>query len=568
MKPLSSSPSPISLIKSSRKTTRVFSVILSLLIVNLFSGCTYFKVKDVTKDEQKSQISWLQEFNQAQKFIVLHQPGISLHLKNAYLDGTNYELKGIPSELPPEHTYKDTPEIGKGYRYKKQTQSPLNEVHLYIDNKINMSPGQALSIPIASIEKIGYSEKDVVRGVANVFGIVIGTLALATVIVALTKSSCPFIYADNGQKWVFEGELYPGNIYESAQRTNYLKLPNLVAIDGFYHLQITNELLEIQHTDEAVLEVVDHPNSVTVGMDPSGTLYTIGDPMPPVKAIADEDYDLLQEVIASDDLLAGFNTPLKYTDNKRRIDFWFEHDRMQTNAKLVLNVKNSLWLDYVMGQFYEQFGNYFPTFQEKRQTISMEEAYQWREDQSLPLSVYVNKGDKWELQHTVYAVGPLKFQEIVLPIDLSALGDEPLKIRLETGFMFWELDKLGVDYSENLPIHKIEVLPGYAVDNYQRDVSRLLEQPDQKYLTQTEVGDWVEIRYQSPPEQGEDRTVFLRNRGYYTYVRDFKGDPDFAELRRFRKPGYFTSYSEENYNALLQAIMKMYPKIVTSDESY
>jgi hypothetical protein len=198
----------------------------------------------------------------------------------------------------------------------------------------------------------------------------------------------------------------------------------------------------------------------------------------------------------------------------------------------------------------------------------MEEAYQWREEQSLPLSVYVNKRGEWELQHTVNAVGPLKFQEIVLPIDLATLGDEPLKIRLQAGFMFWELDKIALDYSENLPLHKVEVMPGYAVDNYHRDVSQLLQKPDQKYLTQTEVGDWVEIRYQSPPNAGEGRTVFLRNRGYYTYVRDFKGDPDFAELRKFKKPGHFTSFSEANYQSLLQAIMNTNPEITTSHESY
>ena len=332
---------PISLLKSSHRTIQLLSVIMSLLIVNLFTGCSYFKIKGVREEDQKSKLTWLQEFNQADKFIVLHQDGVSLQLQNAQIDPLNYELKGVLKELPAAHTYKRPLEIGEGQRYKKSVQSPLNEVHLYLNNEISMTPGNSLSIPITSIEKIGYSEADVVREVANIFGIVVGSLALISVIVALTKSSCPFIYVDNGQQWAFQGELYPGNIYEKAQKTNYLKLPDLVSKDGFYNLQITNELLEIQHTDEVVLEVVDHPDSVTVGMDPSGTLYTIADPAPPIKAIADGDYDILQKVISTDDLLAAFNTPAQYSDNKRRIDLWFEHDRLQTDAKLVLNVKNS-----------------------------------------------------------------------------------------------------------------------------------------------------------------------------------------------------------------------------------
>ena len=566
MRPSNLDQNPISSLKSSQRTNRAISVILSLLIINLFSGCRYYRVKGVAEESVKSQMSWLQEFNQADKFIVLHQNGISQHLQNAQIDESSYELKGIPTELPAEHTYKHPTEIGKGYRYKKESQSPLNEVHLFIDNQVTLNPGQPVRIPIASIEKIGYSEKDAVRGAANVVGLAVGTLALIAVIVALTKSSCPFIYVDDGGEWVFQGEIYPGNVYENAQKTNYLKLPDIVESDGFYTLQITNELLEIQHTDEAVLEIVDHPDSVSVAMDPSGNLYTIASPEAPLKAIADDHHNIISQVAESDGQWATFDTHMEHSENKRKIDLWFNNNNEHASGKLLLSVKKSLWLDYAMGKFYEEFGDYFPKFQEDRQSISLEEAHQWREDQSLPLSVYVNTGNGWVLQHKVYAVGPLKFQELVLPIDLSGLGDDPLKIRLETGFMFWELDKVAIDYSDNLHVQKTQVFPYSAIDNYHRNVRKHLQKPDRIYLTQTEVGDWVEIKYQSPPKQSEKRTIFLRNKGYYTYIRDFEGDPDFAALRKFRNPGHFTAFAEAQYNALIQAIMTTSPEIVVSDE--
>ena len=565
MRPSTQSPNPISMVKSSKKTTRVLSVLLSLLIVNFFTGCTYFQVKGVGQDQQKSQVSWLQEFNQAQKYIVLHQPGASLHLQNAQIDPDTYELRGIPVVLPPEHTYKRELEIGKGYRYKKREQSPLNEVHLFLNNEVTLTPGTPLSIPMASIEKIGYSDKDATRGVLSGVGIVAATLALVSIIVLLTKSSCPFIYADDGEGWAFQGEIYPGNTIENAQVTNYLKLPALVEKDGFYNLRITNELLEIQHTDQAVLEVVDHPRSVTVAMDPSGNIHAIHDPRPPIRALADGRHDLTREVQAADEFLAAFNTPMQRSDNTRTLDLWFEHDARQPSGKLVLSLKNSLWLDYVMGKFYEQFGDYYQEFQKNQQTNTREKSYKWREDQSLPLSVYVDEGNGWELRHQVYAVGPLKFQEIALPLSFAAVGDAPLKVRLQTGFMFWELDQVAIDYSPDMPLIKTQVLPASATDNYNQDARALLEKPDQRYLTQSEVGDWVEVRYQSPPRQGEARTVLLRNKGYYTYIRDFVGSPDFGELKKFRNPGHFTSFSEGQFNALIEAILKTQPEIVTSD---
>ncbi len=61
------------------------------------------------------------------------------------------------------------------------------------------------------------------------------------------------------EEYVFSGELYPGNILKNAQQTDYLPLPSLKEADGVYKIQITNELLEIQHTDLAELLVVAIP---------------------------------------------------------------------------------------------------------------------------------------------------------------------------------------------------------------------------------------------------------------------------------------------------------------------
>ena len=160
MRPSNLHVNPISFLKSLRRTMRFLAAMLSVLILNLFTSCSYYQVKGVPDDAQKSELSWLQSFNQAEKFIVIHQDGVSLHLQNSQIDESNYELKGIPVNLPPEHTYKHSAEIGKGHRYKRQIQSPFNEVHLFLDNQIAISPGQPLSIPISSIEKIGYSAKD------------------------------------------------------------------------------------------------------------------------------------------------------------------------------------------------------------------------------------------------------------------------------------------------------------------------------------------------------------------------------------------------------------------------
>ena len=562
------SGNPISSLKSRSKLLRFLSFFLSVLVLHLFTGCTYYRVKGIPDSQQETQITWLKKFNQAQKYIVLHQGGTSLHLRNAYLDEANLQLKGTPEILAPEHSYTHRPEVGKGYRYKKKVHSPLNEVHLYLSQDLQLTMGEQIDIPIASIQSIGYSDTNTGRSVANVTGIVVGTLALLVIIVALTKDSCPFIYVDNGEEMVFQGELYPGNIIKNAQKTDFLRLPAIREINGQYTITITNELQEVQHTDEAVLEIVDHPKDVTVMMDPDGNLYSITDPIAPTRAVADEAHELTQAVTAADEFFAGFDTPMEHSEGTRSLDVWFDHEAENSSGKLLLRLKNTFWMDFALQTFFRQMGSYYPKFQKQQQKSTLEKAYQWREDQNMPLSVYVDTGKGWQLQQQVYAVGPMLYRDLVVPLDLEAVGDAPLKIRLKTGHKFWEIDYVGMDYTPNIEITKIELAPKYAVDNYGEEVAAKLAQPDDTYYIQSEVGDRVDIQYESPAMQDESRTVFLRNKGYYIYKRDYIGRPDFEELKKFRNPGHFTEYAEEQYHALIEAFMTQKSEIVAQDEAY
>jgi hypothetical protein len=56
-------------------------------------------------------------------------------------------------------------------------------------------------------------------------------------------------------------------------------------------------------------------------------------------------------------------------------------------------------------------------------------------------------------------------------------------------------------------------------------------------------------------------SYFLKNRGYYTYVRDYDGIPDFTELQKFRDANTFTRFSENEYHRVLKAFQ-------SKDENY
>ena len=171
------------------------------------------------------------------------------------------------------------------------------------------------------------------------------------------------------------------------------------------------------------------------------------------------------------------------------------------------------------------------------------------------MSVYLWTSDRWEFIDRITTVGPLAFRDIVIPIELSTIAnDSRVKIKLESGFMFWEIDYLGIDFTENLPTQTSYLTPTCAYDKNQNDVTDLLRVTDEKYLTQREIGDEVIVTFMGNPNNTDlIQSVFLKNRGYYTYIREYSGKPDFDLLKGFNEKEAFTKFSIEKYRELIKA---------------
>ena len=137
------------------------------------------------------------------------------------------------------------------------------------------------------------------------------------------NTSCPYLYAWNGERFVFvtdllwnaplglqlaEGVLAPPRDWE------YLKIPGemLAAKDGEYVLQITEELWEAAYFDQVRLIAVDHPPEVQIysnekvgGPDIAAyKIHTALQPHAPAAARNQSGRDLLPDVAAADGVYA------------------------------------------------------------------------------------------------------------------------------------------------------------------------------------------------------------------------------------------------------------------------
>lgn len=540
---------PLLFFIKNKKITSFLSLFLTLAFLNLIISCSYYNVRSVTTSSE-TMSSQIDEFNKTQKYAVMHSGPNTWHLNNLVLNEDNKTISGMVQAVDPNHIPRKPRELKRVHRYSSK-ETPLNEVHFYISTNNIPDFGSQITIPFSEINSISVNDKNSGRSIANAFLGTIGVIAGIFIIILATKSSCPFIYVKNGEEYVFTGELYPGIITANQQRDDYLLLPNLTKVNNEYSIKITNELKEIQYTDFVQLLEINHPNNVKVLLDKNGDLHTFSNIISPNNVLADNLIIDNNPTLIKDNNSYLFNSEIINSSSIRNIELEFNKPQHIENAKLFLTVKNSMWLDYVFGKFNQQFGTYYSQFQKDQQTVSIEKSTKWINEQNIPLSIYLKTASGWELVDRINTVGPMASRDIAVPIDLSNIVGDEVVIKLETGFMFWEVDYAGIDFTENLALDVKYINPYEALDG-NNNVTNLLLTSDQNYFVQPNIGDEVVVNFKINESSLDlNRTFFLKNRGYYNYIRNYEGNADFQKLKLFKMPGAFTDFSKYEYEALM-----------------
>ena len=531
----------------SKKQSVYISMLLSLAILNLSISCSYYTVRNVptTKENVSKQIK---EFNQSEKYVIIHSDSLYWHLSEVVINEDTQTLSGTVQPITSEHQYKKPRESKRVHRYKKIKQAPLNEVHFNLKSATNFELNQTANIPLENIESISVNDKNTGRAIANVLLGTVGTVFVALLLVAALKSSCPFVYIKNGKEFDFVGELYPGTITANMQKDDYLPLPHVEAEKDTYTVKIANYLKEIQYTDYVQLVLFNHSTDVEVLLDSEGGFQTFKNIIAPRDVVVDDDLKHVEPALKKDNIFYAFNTSVNTEKSTRNLKLEFDKPKESQEAKLYLTAKNSVWLDYIFGKFNEQFGMYYNTFQKEQQEVSRDSIKGWTEGQNIPLSVYLKTNKGWKLVEKINTVGPMAMRDLVVPLELKGINKDKIQIKLETGFMFWEVDYVGMDFSKNIDLKPEYISPSKAVDQVGNNVTESLLNQDNNYLIQPNIGDEVTVSFSvEKPKPELVQSVFLKNRGYYNYIRDYKGIPDFEKLKSFRIDNTFTKYSEKVY---------------------
>lgn len=539
---------------------RFFKLFIPILAMILLGGCIHFKVN--SNYRPSADDIRLAEINN--KTFVIHSNGNVFYFNPVAI--TNDSLTGLLEYPTLRHDI--LIKKPKGGRYRAVDKYILDEVHLYVkpSKPMMLQEGMTFTVSLTEINKIDTYSKNHTKDAASVLLTVaaIPVTAFAIVMIAWLidpPDSCPYVYVQNSSgSFDFVGEIFGGSIYAPLERHDYMAMPDTIMSSGNYTLLVSNELREIQYINLAELMLVSHDPSVIVLPDRSGNLYTFSRITSPVDARSMGGNNLMSSLSRVDKDCFRFDEQPEITGDTSAFNsaiLTFNVPSDASTGKLIIRAGNQMWGDYQISQFTKLFGNKYDNWIRRQRDTDGSMSRKWKHDQKLYMDVCIKTDTGWKYIDYFELTGPMGRRDLVMPVSLTHLAsDMPGKVQLKltSGFMFWEMDYAGMDFTVNAPVSCQYVKPVSAVTETGKDVVAEILTDNTEYYIQKETGERSLITYQLPEVAGGlARTIILHSKGYYEHVRDYKGKPDVATLLLLSEPGKFSLRSAENYKAFTES---------------
>jgi hypothetical protein len=367
----------------------------------------------------------------------------------------------------------------------------------------------------------------------------------------------PPVYRDFFENYFVDAELRGVAAGQTFTITEWTAVNCSEEPGGLARFEFGNELGEPRSTDELKVVVVDHPAGTAVAPDIDGAMHTLSAPVAPRKARDKRGRDILPLVGKSDRVFwtspDDVRDPKKKEDLRDELVFEFPKPKGAKRAKLVVDATNTMWASYFAGRFLGVPG--VPSIKAtdpSKPDMSGGRARDWyREDEFYKLRVWVETKNGWASRQAVYGGGPFVPRDRVYLLDTSDVPGTTLKLRLLPPANFWMIDRLAVDFSDDLRADVVEVSPaGTTAPGLTGEaVMAALAGADGRCLELTGPGDKIEVTFAPPAAVPEfERTVFVRTVGRYE-IRPAELDAASVDTARKMRtePGFATRFALEEY---------------------
>lgn len=539
------------------RSRKNFGLIWLLFIALVFTGCFLNFYKTNTKNGlDESMLSALKNKN---KYFVVHLKNEKvMALKNISINNNLIDADTEPLTI--NHTKYLNPFANRSLRYKKKDDAVLSEIHLYALNE-SLDDKPHLSIPVSSIKRVDIYEKDISRTLINHVLSYIGiAFVLVLIGVALGAANntpppaatsadcnCPKVYTYQDGQYQFKSGVFSGAVYSSLERSDYLPLDNLKDEHGKFLLRLMNNQQEEQFVNQLQLVKVAHSPTTHILLDRFGKVHDYRE-LTTLKSTSlnkDQSAQLLKN---RDGIAYIFNEKADPKSNFGNVILTFEKPANAKQAKLIVNAKNSMWAGYLYEEFSAMFGDKSQKYIAKEDKAKKQKIERWQKEQALPLMVYVETDKGWKLADYFPTTGNTAGRDMIMSLDIPDNKQTSLRIKIESAYMFWELDYAALDFSDdhNYKPETINVSTAVKSNSKANEVNNLLNK-DYQY-TKLLQDEFISIDFEKPSQITQQAdSYFLVSTGYYHSLKNYMGKPDLVKLNQFRKKGAFNKFSENRF---------------------
>lgn len=516
-------------------------VIASFLIaLMLFSSCRLYHLQTVTMQPKKVE-------NQLQ----FYYPIFVIHSGNSYWQlnsvvVSNGKLTGFLSTLDSEaDTFYKLSLIKKNFRIKKAEEIKAKQIHLFCD-VLNIGDGSAVEINFSDITKIQSLHNNAGLSALATIGIGSSIFAGGFGILLIIACNCPHNYTFDGTNYHYNNTLFTGATAPNLERDDYKRLPDYRSSENNYQMMVKNELNEQQFTNLLELVAVTHPENTEVVSDQKGSMYSVTK-REQAQVVTNDSGENLAETLAEPDDEAYHFTQLG-SDNFSHVYAQFAVPQGSSSAKILVRAKNSQWGGLVYKSFEELMGKNYDKWVKHNRKRTPEAARKEMEEAGIPMVVSIKKNNEWIPVETIQLIGDVDFNELCIPLQIADIPqDGKVEVRVSSGFNFWELDALQMDFSAPQPMTITTLAPSSAIGSV--DYTAQLKADDQQYMAHLQKGDSAVIRFeQIPVVVGQKRTLFIHSKGYYLSNEIHSGSTNWNAVMALRQTGGLSLFSKELFD--------------------
>ncbi len=347
--------------------------------------------------------------------------------------------------------------------------------------------------------------------------------------------SCPLLYSWDGSGWVLDSGTFGGAFLSALAYTDVDNLDALVTSSGAVRIRLAAGDQETDHVDQVSLLAVDHDPSVIVAPDLKGELHAVAAPSAPVEARDSRGRDVLHLVTAPDSRYWESSIAARDTsvaeDLRDGITLEFPRATTNVSGRLVVRAHKTPWAAYLMRSFVRAHGsavsNWYAAMEREPERTA---AFRGILEEEVHLRISVWEDGKWVSHGSVWGGGPEIAKTHAIPIDLSGVSGETVRVRLESAPSFWLIDWVALDEAPEPSFTTHDLTATSAIRDDGGDVRPALRARDGDDLVLT-TGETVDLTFAAPESPaGAARTYLARTHGWYRFHTPETGLPDAALL--------------------------------------